>query len=121
MEQKVLICDDIAEILDICKLILEEAGYLVETRKHCKDLVDYVIESKPDIILLDLRMPEIPGDEAFVLLKKNSLTRHIPVIFFSAHNKVANLAAASQADGYIEKPFDIATLLDMVKQKIGTN
>ena len=116
MQRKILILDDNEDILLPCQLILEKAGYYVETRTQCNQIVQDVIDINPDIILLDLKMPPLGGDLILRLLKDNPSTRNIPVLLFSATNGLEVIARQHHADGYIEKPFDIKTLLTKIGQ-----
>ncbi len=111
MQKSVLIYDDDSEILMVCKLILEQENYLVTTRLFCDDIIKDFSEVNPDIILMDLRIPSIGGEKATNLIKANSATAHIPVILFSANTEISMIVERTKANGFINKPFDINTLL----------
>ncbi len=70
------------------KGILERAGYRVLTAYNGREAVDTGLNTKPDLIILDVRMPEMSGLEACRMLKKHEATRNIPVIFMTAHDAV---------------------------------
>jgi len=118
MQQRVLILDDNDDILWPCKIILQKAGYAVETRTDCLQIVQVVRDLKPDIILLDLKIPPSGGDVALLHLKNDSATSKISVMLFSAADNLSSIAKHSLADGFIQKPFDIDTLLKTVGEKL---
>ncbi len=118
MQKRILIVDDNDGILVPCTLIFERAGYFVETRTRCDEIVQDVIDTSPDVILLDLKIPPIGGDQAIRHLKKNAATNKIPVVLFSATGGLEDIARSCQADGFIQKPFDINTLVKIVSDKI---
>jgi len=117
MKKSVLIYDDDKEILFLCKEILGKDKYRVETLTRCVDVIADIELYKPGIILMDLWIPETGGEKNIITIKENPQTQHIPVIIFSANAEVKEICKRIQADGYIEKPFDIASLL----QTIGDN
>ena len=114
----VLIYDDNLEILLLCKMLLRKDPYRVETLTRCENVIDDVSHIKPDLILMDLWIPEIGGEKAVELIKENPATRHVPVLLFSANDKIAEICDKTNADGYIAKPFDIQVFKDKIAQKI---
>ena len=70
MQKCVLIYDDDVEILQVCKAILKDQ-YRIETKVNCDDVINEVKAIQPDVILMDLWIPKIGGQEAVSLLKKN--------------------------------------------------
>ncbi len=119
MNKKVFIFDDNTDILDLCTLILEDAGYEIKTSATSNDIVDQVSAYMPDIIFMDNWLPDVGGIEATQELKNHPDLKHIPVIYFSANNDVSTLAQKAGADSFLSKPFDIHTLEEMVNQHIG--
>ena len=118
MNKCVLIYDDDAEILFLCKAILQKDSYRVETLSRCDDVINDIDRLKPDIILMDLWIPKIGGEKAIAILKKNSNAMHIPVILFSANTEIKEIGKKINADGYIEKPFDINAFKETIKKNI---
>ena len=114
--ERVLIFDDDVDILELCSIILTRKGFEVLMATTCENIVDKVVQVKPDVILMDNWLPDIGGVRATQLLKKNALTRAIPVIFFSANNQTENFSHEAGAEYFIQKPFDIAEL-EMVVRK----
>lgn len=113
----VLIYDDDQEILLLCKIILEKY-YHVETRMKCENIISDIGQIIPDIILMDLWIPVIGGEKAIALLKNDPLTQYIPVILFSANDEIDKIRVKTGANGYISKPFDIATLKEVIENNI---
>lgn len=119
MGKKVFIFDDNKDILDLCSLILEGAGYETKTSSTSNHIIEQVTAYKPDIILMDNWLPDIGGIAATQALKKHPVYNKIPVIYFSANNDIKALATRAGADGYLSKPFDIEELEEMVASLIG--
>lgn len=118
MKKCILIFDDDEQILCVCKIILEQQNYKVETRLSCENIIEDIYSTKPDLILLDLRIPEIGGENALSLVKNNRAYLNIPVILFSANTKVEEISERAHADGFIKKPFDIGSLLKVVSHNV---
>ncbi len=126
-KHKLLLIDDEQEILDIIKMKLQARGYLVDTLLTGRGAVEQAKRLRPDLILLDHRMPGMGGPEVCRLLKADPQTQAIPVIMFTAamaYGLEAECIGAG-AETVVYKPF-IADLLEAVKtllsgQKIDHN
>ena len=118
MKKSILIFDDDPEILMVCKIILEQNNYKVETRLFCDDIIKDISLVNPDIILMDLWIPTIGGEKAINLMKKNNATRLTPIILFSANVEINIIANRANANGFLKKPFDIKTLLYTIENTI---
>lgn len=118
MVKKVLIFDDEADILEICKLVLESKGLEVTTKLTCTNVLADVKRVAPDLIIMDNWIPDIGGVASIKLIKKEPGIAHTPVILFTANKDIEKLVEQAGADGFIEKPFDIATLEREVMKKI---
>ncbi|MEE1946535.1 response regulator [Pedobacter sp. KR3-3] len=119
MNKKVFIFDDNTDILELCTVILEDAGYEIKTSASSNHIVDQVRAFMPDLIFMDNWLPDIGGIEATQTLKNHPDLKHIPVIYFSANNDVKTLAQQAGADTYLPKPFDIEALEEIVDSYIG--
>jgi CheY-like chemotaxis protein len=115
MKKCVLIFDDEQEILFVTKIILEKHNYRVETRTSCANLLADVELVKPDIILMDLWIPPISGENAIRLLKADPATKNVAVILFSANTDIEKIAARANAEGFLKKPFEITSLLEIIE------
>jgi DNA-binding NtrC family response regulator len=118
MKKCILIFDDDPEILMVCKIILEQRNYKIETRAFCDNIIEDISEVKPHIILMDLWIPTIGGELAISLMKNNNKTRHIPIILFSANTEINKIVERTNANGFLKKPFDISALLGIIENNI---
>jgi len=115
MKTSILIYDDDPEILMVCKIILERRHHQVATRLFCDQILEDISEVNPEVILMDLWIPSIGGEQAVMLIKNNEKTAQIRVILFSANTEVDIIAKKINADGVLRKPFEIQALLDIVE------
>lgn len=116
-EQSIVIVDDSPDNLRLLVGILHERGYKVRPAPNGDRALATVRKNPPDLILLDIMMPDINGYEVCHQLKKDYQTRHIPVIFLSALNEVLDKVKAFSAGGvdYITKPFQVEEVLARVQ------
>ena len=114
----ILIYEDDQEIVLLCKTILIKNHYQVESLSSCENVLSDLEKIKPDLILMDLWIPEIGGEKAIIKIKENPASQQIPVILFSANSDIEEICKKINADGYIQKPFDIHTFLETIKQHI---
>ena len=114
MAKKIIIYDDDTDLLEVCSLILSAKNFTVVTKEKCTEILSDIQEHNPDVILVDNRIPDIGGVKATRLVKDSDRSRHIPVIFFSAINNVNELAVEAGADYFLQKPFDISELENIV-------
>ncbi|WP_316819576.1 response regulator [Pedobacter gandavensis] len=112
--KKVFVFDDNSDILELCTIILEDAGYEIKTSSTSNEIIDQVMAYMPDIIFMDNWLPDVGGIDATRELKGDERLKNIPVIYFTANNDVKSLAAQAGADGYLSKPFDIQELEDII-------
>ena len=110
---RVLIVDDQAEVVDVMGEILSNHGFAVDSASNGLEGLDRAKEQHPDIILLDISMPEMDGFETCRRLKNGSGTRSIPVVMFTAQtdreSKIAALRAG--ANDFLGKPVDSPELV----------
>ena len=120
MNKNILIYDDDKEILFLCKAILQKYEYTVQTFSRCEDIVNDVSRIQPDLILMDLWIPEIGGEAAVALAKGNEATQHIPILLFSANDDIKEIYKKVNADGYISKPFDVKSFIDIIQNSLAS-
>ena len=115
---KVLLIDDSPMQQKIARIYLEKGeGYSVITANNGKEGVDVAKIELPDLILLDVEMPEMNGDEALKILKEEELTKDIPVIMCTGNNEMLEDELLSLgASGYIRKPHGFSTLKTKLKE-----
>lgn len=114
---RILVCDDDG-ILDMLSMVLHNIGYDVITEIHSINLYNKLDEVKPDLLLLDLWMPKLSGEEILQNLKMKEDTKSIPVVVMSASRDGAEVAKRFGADDYLAKPFDIKNLVTKIKAHI---
>jgi CheY-like chemotaxis protein len=111
-------CDDDHVIRGLLEVNLEMEGYDVVTACDGQDALDKVRADPPDLLLLDVMMPNLNGWQVAEALQADEATRHIPIVFLSARamesdvQRGAGLGAAS----YVTKPFDPIDLMELVAQ-----
>jgi len=117
---KFILCiEDEPEMIDLIRLILERRGFKVEGAAGGMDGIRKVRELHPDLVLLDLMMPDLDGWEVYQQMKADENSRNIPVIVVTAKaqsiDKVLGLHIA-KVDDYISKPFSPQDLLASVEK-----
>jgi two-component system, cell cycle response regulator DivK len=115
-QKTVLVVEDDPWIRSLMADLLAGEGYAVVQASDGKAGLEMAEESDPDVILLDLAMPEKSGLDVLHELKSSKPTRDIPVIVVSAYAMPMMGSDARRADGVIQKPFDLADLLLQVEQ-----
>lgn len=116
----ILIIDDTLESLQLLATTLSKQGYKVRGAAKAQMAIRTAQLSPPDLILLDIRMPEMTGYEVCELLKKDELTYEIPVIFISALDEVMDKVRAFSVGGvdYITKPFQVEEVLARIEHQL---
>jgi len=116
----ILIIDDNQQNLQILQLMLEKADYRVNSCSSAVDAIHYLRDTLPEIILLDISMPDMDGYELCSMLKKNPSLKEIPVVFVTGLANEDNIVKAfdTGAADYITKPFKMAELLARVKLQL---
>ncbi|MGI1691151.1 response regulator transcription factor [Thermoanaerobacter uzonensis] len=117
MAHMVLVIEDEVHILELLRYNLEAAGYKVITSENGKEGLDKALEEKPDLVILDLMLPDVDGLEICKILKKNDETKNIPIIMLTAKSEEFDkvLGLELGADDYITKPFSVRELLARIK------
>jgi len=121
MTKRVLLVDDSETVIQFEKLMLRGLGYDLVTAKNGKLALTQVASQKPDLILLDLVMPEMDGVETLRCLKGNPETKNIPVVVVTTKGDpgMAEQAFAAGCNDYITKPVDKVELLDKLRKHLG--
>jgi DNA-binding response OmpR family regulator len=121
MERTVLIIEDEKLIIVSTQMVLEAAGFRVESATNGEDGIAKARSQTPDLILLDIMMPGIDGWETLTRLKRDPATAGIPVVIFTArehargHQKSSEMGAAD----YFRKPFEPDELIELVEKHVG--
>ena len=122
MQKKVLIVDDEPDVRELVKSRLKAArGFEVVSAVNGQSGLRAAIDEKPDLILLDVMMPVMDGPTAAVFLRKNEITKNIPIIFLTCLVKKGEAERSHHKIGnnlFIAKPFNPDELLVMIDKVI---
>ena len=122
MVRKILAVDDEKHIVRLVQINLEKEGYEVVTATNGREALEKVASEKPELIIMDVMMPELDGFGALKILKEDPATASIPVIMLTAKAQDADVFQGwkSGADLYLTKPFNPQELLTFVKRILHT-
>ncbi len=123
MAEKILVVDDDLDSLKLIGLMLQRNGYEVSAASAGNQAIAKAAAERPDLIILDVMMPDMSGLEVCRRLRKNPDTKSIPIIMFTAKTLIDDKVAGFEAgaDDYLTKPTHPAELASRVKAMIGRN
>lgn len=113
--KKIFVVDDDQGMRDATRRLLEHLGYTVMTAEDGR-AAQTAVDWQPDLILLDIWMSGMDGRDVCRFLKGQASTKHIPIVMFSANSDVEYISKESGADDFIEKPFDMKTLVAKIEK-----
>ncbi|WP_343521713.1 response regulator transcription factor [Pedobacter sp.] len=114
-KKNILVIEDNHAILDVITLILESEAFNVDGLNKGADFISHVQEFNPDIIIMDIMLPDTDGRVLLKELKDTAATQHIPVLMISARYNAHNYALDGiEADDFMSKPFNIDDLMDKI-------
>jgi two-component system alkaline phosphatase synthesis response regulator PhoP len=118
---RILVVDDEIYIVHILDFSLGMEGYEVVTALDGEEALEKAMDSKPDLIVLDIMMPKMDGYETCKALKADDRTKDIPVILLSAKGRNVDMQTGYDvgADEYITKPFSPRKLVDRINTMLG--
>lgn len=118
--KRILLLDDSEISLEMARYVLEDRGHEVVTALNLFQFEERLRTFRPEIILTDMVMPEISGQELVRVLKRDLETERIPVVLFSSKpdHELAAIAEEAGADGYLSKANGIERLGDMVDELV---
>ncbi len=113
---KVLVIDDEPEITDIVETFLTEAGYQVAVENSSRNAVQKAHQFRPEVIILDIMMPEIDGYQICQDIKKDPAMANVPIIFLTGKDRNDDMGRSFKSGGdmFIKKPFSCERLLEIV-------
>ncbi len=118
-KRRILCIEDEPEMIDLIRLILERKGFEVLGAVGGQEGIESIRREKPDLILLDLMMPDVDGWEVYRQMKADEALQRIPVVVVTAKaqsiDKVLGLHIA-KVDDYVTKPFGPSDLLESVER-----
>ncbi len=120
MAKKILFVDDEIDVMRVTIFRLQKAGYEVVTASDGLSVLELLKKTAFDLVILDIRMPGIPGDQVCKNIKSDDQLKHTPVILFTASiQKLEEKVGEARADSFLMKPFEPEQLLEKVKKLIG--
>jgi two-component system cell cycle response regulator DivK len=119
MPTRILIADDYDDNRELLRLLLTTANYEVQEAKNGKECVLSARENLPDLIMVDLSMPELDGWEVFKTLQSDSSTAHIPCVAVTAHTEVdCKRAIQLGFRAFVAKPFKTEEMLATIARVV---
>ena len=117
-DKKILLVDDEKDILVVLRKQLEDKGYEVFTAENGIDALQIASVKEPDIVILDLALPDMDGSEIAVKLRENEETKHLPVIFLTAlRSKQEEHDGGMTIGGHtvLAKPYDLEEIVERIE------
>ena len=120
-EVRALVVDDSAINIDLAVFVLQAQGFVVERASSADQAIVRARSFLPDVILMDIQMPDVDGVEAVRRLRSDPSIRDVVVIAFTAYAMKGDeqKLRAAGCDGYIAKPIDVATFGQTVRSHLG--
>lgn len=121
LRRKILVVDDEQDIIQTLRMFLELEGYEVATAMDGEDALNMVHLLSPDLVVLDMMLPIMNGDELVSIVKNDEKLKDIPVILITAFAQKRNEEMMSNAgvDFYMKKPFELDQLNNKIKELLG--
>ena len=118
--KKILIVDDELSILVPLQFLMEKEGYETKLAQSGKEAIEKIDQIRPDLILLDIMLPDLDGYEIYQMIRQRTEWESIRIIFLTAKNREADMAKgmALDADAYITKPFSNKQVVEKVGELI---
>lgn len=117
MNKKILFVEDEDQVREAIEMILSSSGYDYKSCSTGKNVLQLISEYQPDLILLDIMLPDVDGRELCKQIKNNDNTASIPVIVVSGLPEIYNTIADVGANDIVLKPFDESTLLRRIERQ----
>lgn len=119
--KKILIVDDNNDVVTTYRVVLERMGYAVEVARDGNECLEKIEQDRPDMVLLDVLLPGLSGNEVCRVIKETARTSDMPVVAITAsvaadtREKMAEVGA----DAFLLKPIEVSDLNRVVKQFLG--
>jgi excisionase family DNA binding protein len=116
----ILLVDDDERVRELVRVNLEFEGYTVREAGSAEEGLAAIDDARPDLILLDVMMPQVDGWEMLRQIQERHGAGAIPVVMFSGQVESGDVAREHGAQGFVGKPFDLQQLIDQTKQVLPT-
>jgi DNA-binding response OmpR family regulator len=113
----ILVVDDERDLVDLLQYNLQKAGYRVSTAKNGRAALDSAFKDQPDLVVLDVMLPELTGTEVASRLRTNPATAEVPILMLTAKGEEVDqiVGLTVGADDYVTKPFSMKVLLARIE------
>lgn len=118
---RILLAEDHFDSREALRALLEAHGYTVIEAANGREAVERALETQPDIILMDIMMPEVDGFEATRMLRGSEQTREVPIIAVTAMDGAQRLSMQAGANDFVAKPVDTRGLLAKISGWLSKN
>jgi two-component system cell cycle response regulator DivK len=118
LQRRILIVEDNSDMRDFLRRVLARHGYAHLEAADGVEGMEIARRDHPDLILMDMSLPELDGFEATRRLKADETTQHVPIIAVTAHARPVDERRALEAgcDAYLSKPYSLREFLDVVQE-----
>ncbi|MDQ7947411.1 MAG: response regulator [Pedobacter sp.] len=121
MEKCIYVVEDNAQLREIIEFLLVEESYQVKAYPNVASFWKEMHRHIPDLIVLDVMLPDGNGMDICAKLKRDAKTHDIPVMMMSANNYLRTIKSKCPAEDFINKPFDINDFVNRVEQYVGAH
>ncbi|MBI4387827.1 MAG: response regulator [Candidatus Omnitrophica bacterium] len=118
MAKKILMIDDDADVRSLIKIRLEANGFNIILASDGDEGLKAIEKEKPDLVIVDIRMPKMDGYTLVREIKSRSSTGSVPIMILTSHAGMKDLFAAEGIEDYITKPFDPDELLQKIHKRL---
>ena len=108
--KSIMIADDDEDLLFLLKSQLTSLGYIVNTCYKAKNIMEKLIQEKPDLVLLDINMQDVDGEVICNQVRKDKRLSTIKILVISGQHDVEKISQSCGADGYISKPLSYSII-----------
>lgn len=116
----ILVCDDVLDNCIFFQTILELEGYTVEVVTSGIEAINRIRSQKPDLLMLDLMMPDINGFEVAKIIQQDKRLQSLPILIITAYKEAIELPLSDvRVNGIIQKPVDADDLIEKIQDILG--
>ncbi len=120
-KNRILVVEDEESLLKLESILLSSKGYNVTGVMDGKSALEEVMANRPDLVILDIMLPEIDGFEVCRRIRENPTTSTIPVVMLTAKKNSQDVARGAEvgANAYLTKPFKSAKVIEVIEELLG--